>query len=127
MIDHHRQVPVPFAIGDLVDPDPHQPLERIEACAGVVGDTLDDRAYGPSRDAHQLGDGLLRGMDRKPGDLVLKPAGHPHVMARPRHGSDRGPVDLAGDPRRISLEEGAGGALAQIAPPALPHTLVIAR
>jgi hypothetical protein len=36
VIDHHRQVPVPFAIRDLVDPDPCQPLERIETRACVV-------------------------------------------------------------------------------------------
>ncbi len=74
VIGHHGQVAVPFAIGDLVDPDPVEVVRR-----GVV-DSLghhvdDDLGHRLPRDPQQLGDRRLVHPLSQPGDDVLEVTG----------------------------------------------------
>jgi hypothetical protein len=56
VIDDNGQVPLAFAVADLVDPDPTQPVEQIDLADSLGRDPLEDRADRPPRDAHQLSD-----------------------------------------------------------------------
>jgi hypothetical protein len=64
VIDDDGQVPVAFAVADLVDPDPAQIGEQVALADGFGGDALADRADRAPRDPQQLGDGLLGTLDR---------------------------------------------------------------
>jgi hypothetical protein len=50
MVDDHDQVVVPPLVGDLVDPDPAQPIEPIHDGVDIGVDPGDDRPDRPPRD-----------------------------------------------------------------------------
>jgi len=54
VINHDSQIPVPALVGDLIDPDPHKPVQAITKRFNVSPDPGDDRADRPPRDPHQL-------------------------------------------------------------------------
>ena len=105
MVDHDGEVSLSLAVADLIDPDPPQPVEQIDLAHGLSGDPLEDRADRPPRDAHQLRDRGLRRVHRQPRDLVLKRAGEPRTMPRPRHRADHHTVTPVAHPRCLSLNE----------------------
>jgi hypothetical protein len=42
MVHDHSEVPLAFAVADLVDPDPPEPIEQIDLPRGLAGDALED-------------------------------------------------------------------------------------
>src|SRR5207248_1545612 len=54
VVDHYREVALPLANSDLVEPDPLQAAEEIALGLGFGGDTLADPADRPPRDPHQV-------------------------------------------------------------------------
>ena len=73
VVDDDGDVPLSLAEGELVDPDPGQPLERVTLPDAFVGDDpLDDPADRVPADPHQLADRRLRAVRRKPRHLLLE-------------------------------------------------------
>jgi hypothetical protein len=72
VIDNDDQVAVPALVGDLVDPDPAQPVEPVDASVDVGVDAGDDRPDGAPRDPQQLADRRLGGSHRQPGGQISK-------------------------------------------------------
>jgi len=54
VVDHAQQKPLPFAVEDLVDPDPAQPGEAVGAPAGLGDHPHDDGGHRPPGDPQQL-------------------------------------------------------------------------
>jgi hypothetical protein len=122
VVDHHRQVPVAPLVRHLIDADPPQPGEAVQAGLGIGDDAGDDAPDRRPGHPQQLTDRLLGGVDRQPGGGVVERAGVPGPMARPGHGGHHHPVLGAADPGRLGLQVGADHAQVQRppAPPALP-------
>ena len=64
IVDHDREVPLPLAIADLVNPDLTQTGEQIDPAASLVRNPLDDPTDRPPRDPLQLRDRSLRRLHR---------------------------------------------------------------
>jgi len=128
VVDDNSDVALALAVGELVDPDPPQPGERVAAPARLLCDhPLDDPADGQPGDPDQLTDRALRAVRRQPSDLLLELARKPGAMPRPAHTCDNNPVLPALDPRRRRLDERPCRAQVE-RPPAPPaHAPVIAR
>jgi len=126
VIDDDHQVLVATPIGDLVDPDPFQPVERVTGGAGVGHDAGGDRADGAPRGAHQLDDGGLRRVRHQPRHLIIERFRVPRVVTSPRHPSDDHPMITAAHPWRVGLQEHTHGSCVQCPPPAPALTGVIA-
>ena len=105
MVDHDGEVSLAFAVADLVDPDPPEPVEQIDLAHRFASDALEDRPDRPPRDAHQLRDRGLRRVHRQPRDLVLERAREPGVVPSPRHRAHNDSVAPAAHPRCLSLNE----------------------
>ena len=105
VIDHDGEIAVVFAVGDLIDPDPPQFLEPVNARVGIGPDPGDDRAYRAPGDPHQLRDRGLRGLRGQPRHLSIEGIGMTGVMAGPRHMSDHHPVHRTLHPHRIGLHK----------------------
>ena len=105
MINDDDEVLVAPLVGDLIDPDPCQAIERICPSPGVTHDPADDRADGAPCDTHQLDDRVLRGMQGQPRDLVIKGPGVPGSMTCPRHRRDRDAMIATRHPRCLGLDE----------------------
>jgi hypothetical protein len=122
VIDDHGQVALALAMRYLVDADPAQPVEQIGVLAGLGGAALADTADRAPRDAHQLRDRGLRGVDRQPHRLILKRLREPRAMPRPRHRAHHHAVATARDPRRVGLHERERRAEIQRPPTPAPVT-----
>ena len=127
MVDDDREIPLPFANGDLVEPEPRDTCEQVAAVALLGHHSLADPSDRPPADPHQLADRLLRRVHCQPGALIFEAAGEPRVVPRPGHQRDHDPVLLARDPRGVGLKEAERRPEIQRppAPPALSQ--VIAR
>ena len=101
---------------DLVDADATQPVEQIDVAPRVVADAFADRADGTPRDAHQLGDRALGGVDRQPRGLVFKRAGEARPMPCPRDRADDNAVAATRHARRAGLHERLGASEIQGSP-----------
>ena len=89
VVDDDGDVPLSLAEGELVDPDPGQPLERVTLPDAFVGDDpLDDPADRVPADPHQLADRRLRTVRRKPRHLLLEHPREPAPMPRPPDAGD---------------------------------------
>jgi hypothetical protein len=126
VIDDHGEVAVALLVGQLVHPDPPQPSEPVGARGLLGGDPGADPADAAPGDAQQLADRRPGGVDRKPRAGVLERSGEPGPMPRPRHRSDRHPVDGAAHPGRVCFQEHLGHPEVQRAPAAPAFALVIA-
>ena len=126
VVDDDHQVLVAAPVGDLVDPDPHQPVERIPHGPGIDDDAAGDRPDTAPSDPHQLHHRRLRAVRDEPGDLIVEGAGVPGSVTGPRHRSDRHPVLRTRHPWRVGLDEHADRAGIQSPPAAPPLTLVVA-
>jgi hypothetical protein len=124
VVDHHRQVPVAFLVRHLVDADPPQPGEAVQAGLGVGDDTGDDPPHRRPGHPQQLTDRLLGGVDRQPGGGVVERAGVPGAVACPGHGGHYHPMLGAADPGRLGLQVGADHAEVQRPPAPPPLALV---
>ncbi len=92
-------------ITGLVDPDPRQIIEQVNAHPALVHDAREYPADTAPRDPHQLGDHTLSSLGCKPSDLVFKHSRVPRVAGPgPRHPRGDNAVLTAPDPRRISLQ-----------------------
>lgn len=114
-------------VGDLIDPDPAQALQRVGAGQCVVDHPGHDRPDGAPCDTHQLGDGGLGRCDRQPGDLIIEVTGVPGAMTSPRHRRHHHAMLTARHPRRVGLQHHLHGAQIQRPPPPPTLALVIAR
>jgi hypothetical protein len=126
MIDHDRQVALPLAVADLVDPDPTQAVEQIDLAASLVTDPLENAPDRAPRDAHQRRDRGFRAVARQPRDLILKAASEPTVVPGPRHRGHHHTMPTAVDPWRVGLQEAERRAEVQRAPAAATLASVIA-
>lgn len=127
VIDDHGQVVVALQMRDLVDADPGQAFQRVDAGAALghhPGDDPPDRHPG---DAQQLTDRRLRRLRRQPRRLVLEVAGEPRPVPRPRHRSHRHAMLRAVHPRGVGLQEDLDRAQVQTAPTAPTVSAVVAR
>ena len=111
MINDDGEVFVVALVGDLIDPDPRQAVERVAQSPDVTHDPANDRADSPPRDTHQLGDRGLRGV--------------PGTMTGPRHRSDGDAVITTRHPRCFGLDEHHHRARIQRPPPAQSLTRVL--
>ena len=126
VVDDDHQILVTAAIGDLVDPDPHQPIERIPHRPGIDHDPAGDRPHRAPGDPHQLDHRRLRAVRRQPGDLIIERSGVPGAVTGPRHRRHRHPMVRTGHPWRLGLDEHPHRAGIQRPPPSSSLTLVIA-
>ena len=126
VINHHRQIPVVALIGDLIDADPAQTGEPVEALVGVGPDPGHDRPDGAPGDPHQLAHRGFRTGHRQPGHRVIEGVGVPGVVTRPRHQYHRRAMLGAVHPRRLGLQYHLHRAPIQAPPPAPTRTPVIA-
>ena len=104
VIDHDGDVAVAAFVGDLVDPDPGQPVQAVTDGFDVGPDPSDDRTDGAPGDAHQLGDGGLGTLRDQPRHRLVKAQSVPCAVSRPRHVRDHDAVLTAGDPWRVGLQ-----------------------
>jgi hypothetical protein len=118
VVGDHRQVAVALAVGDLIDPDPVQPVQAV--IVDVRGNDPDhDRGHGLPGAAQQPGDGGLVGALGQPGDDVFEVAGEPGGWARPGHRLGPHPLTApAGQPADLGLQEQPRGAQVQVPPAA---------
>ena len=72
VVDHHRQVLVVALVGDLIDADPAQTGEPVDALLGVGPDPGHDRPDGAPGDPHQLAHRGFRTRHRQPGHRVIE-------------------------------------------------------
>ena len=126
VVDDDHQILVAAAVRDLVDPDPHQPVERIPSGPGIGDDPAGDRPDAAPGDAHQLDHRRLRAVRHQPGDLIVEGSGVPGAVTGPRHRGHRHPMLRAAHPRRLGLDEHPHRAGIQRPPAAPPLTLVVA-
>lgn len=94
---------VPFP-GDLVDPDPAQPVETVHGGVDVGLDPGDDRADRAPRHPHQFGDCGLGALHRQPGDGVVEGPGVTGTVTGPRDRHHRRAVYPAADAWGVGLE-----------------------
>jgi len=81
VVDHHRQVAVPLAVGDLVDPDAAQPLQAVDVRSGLLCDAREHPADGAPGHPQQFGDRHPGSVDRQPRRGVLERAGEACAVA----------------------------------------------
>jgi hypothetical protein len=114
---------VALAVGDLIDADAPQALQRVDALVGLLRDAGEDPADGAPGNPQQLGNGGLGGVDRQPRGGVLEPAREPRTMPGPGDGGDHHAVLAAAHPGRVGLQQRLHGPKVQ-RPPA-PSTLAL--
>jgi hypothetical protein len=124
LVDDHGEVLVAALVGDLVDTDPPQPGEAVQAGLGVGDHTGDDAPDRRPGHPQQLTDRLLGGVDRQPRGGVVERAGVPGAVARPGHGGHHHPMLGAADPGCLRLQVGADHTKVQ-RPPAPPPLALI--
>jgi hypothetical protein len=124
--DHHREIPLPLPVADLIDPDPLQPVEQIDVAARLISDPLKDPTDRPPRNTLKLSARSLRSAARQPHDLILKRTGEPCVVPCPRDRGDHHAMPTAANPRRICLQEAQRRPQIQRSPPSPTLTRVIA-
>ena len=122
VVDHHGEVAVALLVGDLVDPDPGQPLQPVAGLLGIGDHAGNDPPHRRPRHPQQLVHRLLGGVDRQPRRGVVERAGMAGAMARPGHAGHHHSVLGAADPGCLSFQVGTNHAKVQRppAPPALP-------
>src|SRR5262245_49885879 len=125
VVDHDGQVLVVAFVGDLIDPDPPQAGQRVDAGGGVGPHPRDDDSDCAPSDPHQLGDCSLGALGGQPGHLLVETAGVSRAVSGPGDLSHRRPVDGAVDPRGVSFNEDLDGSHIQPTPPPPPLTTVI--
>jgi hypothetical protein len=125
VVDHHRQVAVPLAVGDLVDADAPQAGQAVHALVGLLRDAGDDPADGAPGHPQQLGDRHPGGVDRQPRRGVLERAGEAGTVACPGHGRHDHAVVAAAHPGRVGLQQRLHGPKVQCSP--APSTLALVK
>jgi len=96
VVDHHGDILVVTSIGQLVDADLREAIERIAVFA-TGNDALDDRTDGAPRHAHHRADRGLVAALREVADMVLERSGEQRACLGPRQ-----PLDL--DAARRALD-----------------------
>src|SRR5664279_49235 len=127
VVDHARQIPVPLTIGDLVDPDPAEPVELIDLAGQVLHHPRHDPRDGPPGQPQEHRDRTQRHVLHQPRAGVLQQVRTPRARPRPRHIRHQHTVLRAPHPRRRRLQERPNGAGVHRPPPPYPHPRVIAR
>ena len=92
-------------VGDLVDPDPPQPVESINGRVDVRVDPGDDRPDRAPRHPQQLRHCAFRGADRQPGREVIEVTRMARAVTCPRHRRDRHAMRAAPNAWRTRLEK----------------------
>ena len=127
VIDHDDQVAVSALVGDLIDPDPSQPVDAINTRLDICIDPRDDRPDGAPRHPQQLTRRGLRGAHRQPRRQVVEVAGVADTVTSPRHRRYRRAMSSAPDPWRVGFDEHLRRAGVQRPPPPTTITTVVAR
>ena len=127
VVDDDDQVAVPALVGDLVDPDPAQPIEAVHDGVDIGVDPGDDRPDGPPCDPQELAHRRLRRAHGEPGGQVIEVPGVAGVVPGPRDRGDGRPVRSALDPGGVGLEEHLRRPEIQGPPPSTAFTVVVAR
>jgi hypothetical protein len=127
VIDNHDHVAVPALVGDLVYPDPTQPVEPVDASVDVGVDAGDDRPDAAPRDPQQLADRRRGGSHRQPGGQIVEVPGVSGAVTPPGDRDDRWAMSTATDPGCVSLDEHLRRPQTQRPPPTAPLAAVIAR
>ena len=124
VINDDGQVAVATLAGDLVNPDPSQPIEPIDSGVDVGVDPGDDRADGPPRVSQELDHRGLRGVDRQPRGLIVEVTGIGRNVLRPSDLGDDDTVVAAPDPWGVDFEEHLHRAEIEGAPAAAALTMI---
>jgi hypothetical protein len=125
VVGHQREVVMPAAPGDLVDPDLKQ-LVQTRVVKLLVTDALDDPPDGLPVHAQQPRDRRLVGLGHQPRDEIIEVAGASRAVAGKRDALDMHTMLGAAQPtqRRIDLQ--VPHAQIQMAPDRLMALLVLA-
>src|SRR2546430_157573 len=107
VVDHHRQIALALAEGDLIDAQPTQSGELEVGPVQPPGDPLQDASHRAPGDPHQHGHGRLRALHCQPGDLVLEGPCEPAAGRGPGHVLDHHPVLGAAHAPDLGLHIGA--------------------
>jgi hypothetical protein len=126
VVDHHGQVAMALAVGDLVDADAPQPSRRSMSwpASSATRVTIRPAVRQATPAARRPPPGRWHGQPRRG---VLKRPGEPRSMPRPRHRGDHHPMGRATNPGRVGLQEHPHHAKVQPTPAAPALALVIAR
>ena len=119
VVHDHSEIPMALAVADLIDTDPPQASEQVDALAGLVRDPLDDPARRPPGDTHQLLHRRLRAVRGQPGHRVVEVPAEAGLVAGPWHRSDDHPV-WSVPLQRYRLPQ----ALEDVMPPRIPLQLI---
>ena len=123
VIDDHGDVLVMPAVGQLVDADVLQAVERI-CRAKPVDDTAGDVAHGAPSHAHRVDDRGLVGRLGEVGGVLLEVPGEPRVTLGPGDELDADAAPRAVDaPDRVAKQQPHPG---QVEVPPAPAALVVA-
>jgi hypothetical protein len=126
VIGHCGQIAVPFAVGDLVDPDPGHPVQQVGAAGGVSDDAFHDPGHRPPRDPQQFRHRRAGRARRQPRTGVLESVREPGARTSPRHLGHHHAVRIAAHPGSVSLQLDDHRTQVDRPPPALSATTVIA-
>jgi hypothetical protein len=118
---------MPALVGDLVEADPGQPLERVVEGTPVGDHPFDDGADALPSDAQQLAHRGFGGVGDQPGHGVVEITRVTGTMSGPGDLGDGRSVHRALHPRGIGLEEAPERPEIEGPPVAPPLALVIAR
>ena len=126
VIDDDHQILVAAPVGDLVDPDPFEPVEGIGDLACVGDDAGGDRPDGAPGDPHQLDHRGLRRVGHEPRHLIVEIPGVTGAVTGPGHPCHRHSVVAAVHPWGICFDEHLRRARMEWPPPASSFAMVIA-
>lgn len=116
VVNHDGDVLLTLAIADLVDADSAESVHVIRRRSGLRDHSTDHPADRSPGHSQQLRDGGPRGVDGKPGRLILEGAGEACAMTGPRYGLHDDPMLRAPHSRRLAREIGRDGAEVERAP-----------
>jgi hypothetical protein len=103
VINDDGDEPMPALVGNLVDPDPGQPVGAVTELLDVGPDPADDRPDGAPGDAHQRGDRALRRLGGQRCHGLVEGERVPGAVPRPRHVRDHDTVLAAGHPGSVGF------------------------
>lgn len=97
-------VALPLAVRQIVDSDPHEPVEQVRAASGAGYHSGHDGGFRPPGDPQQFRHRRRRRMRGQPGALVFERSGESGAAASPGHRRDPHAMVRAPDPRSVRLE-----------------------
>lgn len=125
VVDNDHQVLVAAPVGDLIDPDPGQPIERVPHRPGIRDNPTSDRPHSAPRDPHlQLDHRRLGDVGDQPGHPIIEDTAMTGAVTRPGHRSNCHTMVSTRHPRCVGFDEHLGRPGIQC-PPAAPTLAVV--